>query len=736
LLEGMNVQDDTLCVVGRRCFTRYCPDTCTLCGGSTDKDVLARARLGEPAGRARLVRVRDALGSGKGIEVVSGSGSITRAVVYRGCPFVVVTTSVRNETSGPMTVGELSALAAELEMGSPRRALRVLGCDGPHRASGQRASYAFMAVAERSTRAGMVCGWLTHERASGIVRLDARAARPRLEAVSEYGRLVVEPGESVVGESFALGWFDDALDGLEAYADAVAKANGIRLPRRVPSGYCTWYHARASEEKRTAELARFCARELRDYGLDFVQVDHGWQTSDRDYTSHNPQGPYSRGMGATAAAIARHGLRAGLWLIPFGWDPQAPALAAHPKWFVRRKDGSVYAVYWAGSCLDMTHPGARRFLRGVVTRMTKEWGYRYLKIDGLWSGMATKILYPSPRYRRDGLGGAVLHDRGKTQVEAYRDGLRLVRQAAGKGTFILGCTIAQNMRTMGASLGLVDGMRIGPDVGASWAGVLRCARPAAHLYFWHGRTWFNDPDCLMLREPLTLDQARAWGSLIALSGQMNVVSEWLPGLPAERLDVLKRTLPNAGLRGRPLDLLERPMPRVWHARVGEGEAEQHLVGLFNWDARRHARVRLELARLGLSPGEQVVGFDFWEDGFVAPFAGSLAVRLRPSSCRVLSLRVVRERPQVVSTSRHVAQGVVDLERVRWDGRRRVLRGVSRVVGGEGTELRLYADGWVVSSVRAAEGVMAEHEQEGACVRVRLSSASTRTVGWQVAFTEG
>jgi len=689
--------------------------------------------LPEPVDSARLVNVRDVLGKGRAVEIAHPSGATTTLVLYETLPFLCVTTSVRNETDEPMTVAELTPLAAELDVGAPASELRVLGSDGPHPATGRRTSYAFMALAHRETRAGIVCGWLTHERASGIVRFDGRGERPTVQGVAEYGRLLVQPGETAMGETFAIGWFDDVLDGLEQFADAVAKANRIRLPKTVPSGYCTWYHAGPSDQERTAELAGFCAEELGDYGLDVVQIDDGWQIGRRDFTAHKPDGPYSTGMKPTAEAITSHGLTAGIWLIPFGWDPECPALAEHPEWFVHRRDGSIYGVHWAGSCLDMTHPEARRLLSGVVERMVRAWGYRYLKIDGLWSGMATKILYPKPHYRKDDLGGAVLHDPRKTQIEAYRDGLRLVRRAAGRDTFILGCCIAQNMRTLGASIGLVDGMRIGPDIGARWDGIVRCARAAAQLYFWNRRVWFNDPDCLMLREPLTLDQARAWGSLIVLSGQMNVVSEWLPGLPRERLGVLERTMPNPGLDGRPLDLLERSLPRIWHARVGEGEAEQHLVGLFNWDAKRRARITLDLTRLGLSADQQVVGFDYWEDAFVEPFAGERTFTLRPGSCRVLSLRPVRSRPQLVSTSRHVSQGAVDVRKVRWSAGQRALRGASRLIGGEPYELRLWAGAAQVASLRAPDGLETAWEQDGPQVRMRLLSAATGNAAWRIVF---
>src|SRR5262249_3043725 len=157
--------------------------------------------------------------------------------------------------------------------------------------------------------------------------------------------------------------------------------------------------------------------------------------------------------------IRRLGLTPGIWLIPFGWDPQRLLFQDHQDWFVHHADGSLYAVHWAGTCLDMTHPGARELLRETVSRMTREWGYRYLKIDGLWPGMGTDILLPEPAYRDDRLGDAVFHDPAKTNLEAYREGLELVREAAGADVYILGCNIAQNMRTLGASMGRVDGMR-------------------------------------------------------------------------------------------------------------------------------------------------------------------------------------------------------------------------------------------------------------------------------------
>jgi len=746
-LEARKVNDAWTLTGGRLAVTVSAADGTfsAHCGRHT---FLKAGRLGgetdDPVETVRATDVRDTLGAGKALEVTRKSGRIETLILYDGLRFLCAKVTLHHAGDKPVTVKTMAAFAADIDAGAPKADLRPLGPEGPYDIGGDRDHYAACALAHPKTRAGIVCGWLTHRRSSGVVGIRSKGEPIRMEARGEYGKVTLAPGAALEGETVAIGWFDDCLDGLGAYAAAVAKAHQVKLPEVVPSGYCTWYHARALDEKRMAELAAFCKEHLAKFGFDFLQIDDGWQISGRDFTAHNPKGKYAAGMKPTADAVTRAGFAAGIWIIPFGWDPKRPAFKDHQDWFVHRGDGSLYTVKWAGTCLDMTHPAARTFLARVVSRITRQWGYKYIKIDGLWTGMAAKIRYPRPEYGPDGLGDAVFHDPSKTNVEAYRSGLRLVREAAGDDVFILGCNIAQNMRTMGGSVGLVDGMRIGPDVGANWGGVRRGARPATNLYYWHGDVWFNDPDCLMLRPPLTVDQARAWGSLIALSGQMVVVSEWLPGLAPERLDVLKRCIPNHGGRGRPIDLFDKDLAKVWHLRADLGDGRRDLVGLFNWNDKQEAEVAVDLASLGLAAGagDIYVGFDYWENAFVGPVAGTLTATLRPSSCRVISLRRSAARPQLVSTSRHITQGAVDVVSVEWDEKTKTLSGRSRVVGGDPYELRIAmpttAKRWAVGKAEIdrpekhfGEAVAWKADPPG--VRVTITAPRSREVTWRVAF---
>ena len=51
----------------------------------------------------------------------------------------------------------------------------------------------------------------------------------RIQSQLDYGRLRILPGKDASTEIFALGYFDDARFGLEAYADAIAKVYAIKL---------------------------------------------------------------------------------------------------------------------------------------------------------------------------------------------------------------------------------------------------------------------------------------------------------------------------------------------------------------------------------------------------------------------------------------------------------------------------------------------------------------------------
>ena len=71
-------------------------------------------------------------------------------------------------------------------------------------------------------------------------------------------------------------------------------------------------------------------------------------------------------------------------------------------------------------------------------------------------------IYVNDAYKEDGIGDAVFHDPDKTNIQAYRDGLRLVREAAGRDVGLgLGDDPADVFRARGVELS--PGPQFGPQ---------------------------------------------------------------------------------------------------------------------------------------------------------------------------------------------------------------------------------------------------------------------------------
>jgi len=248
--------------------------------------------------------VQDAVfGKGRAISLSAADGAGESFTVFPDLPFVFYQATLADPGTAATVLNKVPLMDATLELATPAAQLRALGTGGLKNLTDNAGSYAWLAVADPATRAGVVGGWLTHERGSGVVVPKLDAGKLNLQARLEYGRLRIEPGKTVRTETFMLGWFADARLGLEAWADAVAKQLAIRLPP-MPIVYCTWYdnmHGGAGDAKSIAELSAFAAKQLKPYGFSCVQIDDGWQLGDskgngpkKTSTASTPRDPIHR----------------------------------------------------------------------------------------------------------------------------------------------------------------------------------------------------------------------------------------------------------------------------------------------------------------------------------------------------------------------------------------------------------------------------------------------------------
>jgi hypothetical protein len=752
-------------------------DTFAVHGRGTGRDFVKAAKL------ARAVKSIDAVqdvedpvwGSGREIMIGHPGGWTTSMRLFRDHPFLHLHTTTHNEDGKPLVTAALEVLDFEVDLGRPVEELRSFGTGFLSSLDEAPGSFSFSAVVEPNSRNGMVAACLTHQRGSGVFFTETNGGKVRIKTRIDFGRYLVEPGRSRKTETLLIGYFDDARLGLEAYADAVAKQCEIQLPPQ-PVVYCTWYHAGASDEVRLLENARFAEKELRPFGLSVMQIDDKWQArlpADFSFEGNEKDikgvGPikvfvdaninYPSGMQYTADELAERGLVPGIWFMPFAGTYNNPYFADRQEMFARWDDGTPIVTRWSGTLLDMSHPKTQTFVRERVKRIA-DWGYRYFKLDGMHTGAVTHNVYVNTGYATEGrwlnspnfIGeqagpgtsstakpSRALHDPGMTHIEAYRKGLQIVREAA-PGVFVLGCNVSQNMRSMGGSFGLIDAMRIGPDNGGAgrgdWRAVCKGARHGSNLYFLNRRVWHNDPDPVYVRPSNPLESARIMVSWVAVTGSMLTTSYQFADLPPDRLELLKRCMPSHDAVARPVDLFESDPPTTWLVTDARRDVRGYVVGLFNWNEDDTLEIAHDMDKLGLDPNTTYVAFDFWEEKFVEPIRGTLEQTLPGGSCRILAVRPAADHPQLLSTSRHIAQCMIDVLQEAWDPATNTLSGTSIVVAGDPYELRVALPGdtsWKVQEATAGAQELAVVETTEQGVRLRCTPERSGEVEWRVRF---
>jgi alpha-galactosidase len=300
------------------------------------------------------------------------------------------------------------------------------------------------------------------------------------------------------------------LDGL-AFLGAVPASPGRR--RSPIGGFETWYNhyldidetiIRRDLEALPANGNLVNALFLSKGRPVVFQIDDGWEKSVGDWTPH--AGKFPAGMAGLARDIEARGLIPGLWLAPFLAMPGSGIALDHPDWLLRDASGApVVAGWnpgWGGEvhCLDLSLPAVEEYLAGLFDTIVNEWGFRYLKLDFLYAGMA--------RGARSGGANA----NGGAAWEHYERVLRRITSMAadrrGKPVAWLACGAP-----IETTAPLMPLMRIGADTRETWDWpILRLVghqgRPSAKVSLGHtlarslldGTLLLNDPDVVFCRD--------------------------------------------------------------------------------------------------------------------------------------------------------------------------------------------------------------------------------------------
>ncbi len=436
-------------------------------------------------------------------------------------------------------------------------------------------SYCTVGLTDTAGSHALVMGFGRLDQAWCRVRVSCRQERiTALSAVVDYDGIPVTH-EWLITPPLLL----CAGESLWGCQTTVAEQMGRNHQARVSkpnAGWCSWYYYFGSETEQDildamGELAAAGWTET----LPVIQIDDGWNKetpdSDRIWGDWFPGAKFPRGMKALADDIHHAGFQAGLWLAPFSVDPASRLRAEHPDWLVQAEDGP--AEYWGVHALDLTHPDALAFVQTTFERVFDAWGFDYVKIDFL-----IHAVQPGRRY-----------DPSQTRVQAFREGLKRIRLAAGD-RYILTCGCPE-----GLAIGIADAQRIGPDVSSRWYVPMglphwpygNCSVKPAAIYtlakqWQHARWWQNDPDCVVVRahgsptESTLLEgdlakgpyglsdgEARLWARLVRMSGGLFLLSERLNDLEPARRELLADTLALEMRLVRRVDWYEHALCSAW-----------------------------------------------------------------------------------------------------------------------------------------------------------------------------
>jgi hypothetical protein len=407
--------------------------------------------------------------------------------------------------------------------------------------------YGMCQILPRHGSGSMVLGFARHDRFQQTFTFNLSRQPPALTIQTWWDRKDRSGQDKCEAEELVIFAHAEIENGLREWARLAAKASP-RVPRvsALPiNGWCSWYnlYAYINEENILEHLRAAQTIATRDsLPLRVFQIDDGFTPEMGDWLEVKPQFP--RGMRPLLEDIRAASFTPGLWIAPFMVGNRSHLYRDHPNWVVKdAKNGQplVHMRFYAEFrwhkrseeyyILDTTHPDAFAYLRKVFRTWRHEWGCEYFKTDFMHFGSE----YGPDR--------AVWHTPGMTRIEVWRRVAEMIREEIGEALW-LGCGCP-----LWASIGLVDGVRIGRDIGVTWGGdysAQSLLRDQACRNFANHILWQSDPDCVLLRERfhhLSKEEIKSLAIYAGMTGGVMMTSDHLGELSPARLALWRLLLP-------------------------------------------------------------------------------------------------------------------------------------------------------------------------------------------------
>jgi alpha-galactosidase len=558
-----------------------------------------------------------------------------------------------------------------------------------------------------------------------LISFDAAAPRFSIESNAQFQYAVTYTGSELVIR-FKPQYFKEhrGLSNFEPSTYSVWKKPVV--------GWCSWFaYFNQITEKDIHQTADVLSEKLKKYGLNYLQIDDGYQQEPIGFpdTWLQPNHKFPSGMGALSNYIHDKGLTPAIWTNVSFADSAAAFQQA--GLFVKDAKGNPAKGNWIGYIMDGSQQQTLDQLISPVYAGFAKQGWSYFKLDALrhlkYEGYNSYADYFAKRSINRNL--------------AYRKLVQNVRDQIGKNNFLLACWgIRPEL------VGLVDGCRIGND-GYSYAGL-------AQFNSYNNIIWRNDPDHIVLSKQEAYRSCVATsltGSLFMLTDKpekykssplIDAAIRSIPVLytqPGQVYDVdpsrsnliSGADLEMSGSGPRPFDASSSTTTGLFSLEISKPWENWLVLGRL--DDRDKI---LPLRDLGLDDQKEYLVFEFW----TKKLEGIHTKTFIPESidtnyhCQVFCFREKQHHPQLLASNRHISCGALEIDSLEWKDQQ--LKGVSELVAEDVYTLYLYEpDNFHYQKLVLTGATLLENSAIKNVRKISFRAAKEVKAQWTVQYTK-
>ncbi len=483
---------------------------------------------------------------------------------------------------------------------------------------------------------------------------------------------------------------------------------------KPPVGWMTWYALMFDANEQTvSDNVKWLSENLNRYGVDAIWIDWEWYHDEGFDTFHPDTNRYPHGMKHVSDMIKEHGLVPCLWV------------AFAREWEVNdymRENPEILLViddsFWCGKYyFDYSHPKYLNDFLPKALSQVDEWGFVGVKFDTLACGVRVHERFHEKMYDPD-----------MTTRDAFRAVCKKTREVLGKDRYLLSCCASKDSDILWAC-DQFEAARIGADVFGWDEFVQNAVMRAARYYPMHNVVFYNDPDCLIVREEhSTLEQAKSRAAFISLLGLPVTLGDDVTKLPEERVEILRRSIPALDIHTTDLCRVNPDDVLITNLAVDNGVHNYNLISVLNTTTDPQTKT-VNLEEIGIEMVSPIA-FEFYTSALADVKDQTICVELKPNETKVFAVREAAAHPQIVSTSRHITQGVLEIQANQWCEEQRTLTLTAELVERDlYTVTVLVPKGYQFCDQNGFDTV----KQEDALLRLSVTADKNETRNFEIHF---